>query len=375
MSKITSVTNASSILISNKITRPEAVVDWELKTINSNVIWQCLPIKREERRRIVVLTVESYSRFNLIQYFNGVIGKQMFLKFVLNLIQIMKSCEEKMLNPSNLLLEYEYIFVDPRSENVSCVYWPLVNNKNEHSISEFFRRLPKDFSLYRANGNDYLLEYNSYFEKEIPFSLKVFEKMVKQLLGKEEEPQKSLFTQERTSERVRIGKSDNKKNIAYNPLNVTESYVDLCNLEPKNCSIMNIREPIIQSQVSETTVLIPLAETSVLSYEQTVSKKEEMPQIILENLRTQERVEMKTRELVIGRSKTQSGYVIEGNTAISRSHLILQLDESNKLTARDNSSKNGSKINEKEMTPNIHYFVHDADVLMVADEKLIIHIS
>lgn len=383
MSKILISNSTEGIVISKKITRPEAVIEWELKMINSNEISQIIPLLCDEKKRDIILEAHSYSNYTLKDYFYGVIGKRMFLEVVLNLIQIVKKCEEKMLNATNLWLNYDAIFVNRTTGEIRCIYWPIVNNRDECSIAEFFQNLPNNFELYQGRNARYLAEYHSYFEHTAPFSLKTFERLILQL-SNQVEHEDELSSVKVSFESEHIESIDvEKRNVAYDPLSYFQTNIPNAAKEQSlfnNKDIQSVTQGVQEVFENEE---YKVAETSVLSLNgdidkmlnQTCKATPHSSRVILRRQKNGEQIVILKPKYVIGRSKFECDYSILGNSAISRVHLVICQDSMGKVTVSDNKSRNGSKLNGGRLQPNENYEVRDGDVLTLADENFVFVLS
>ncbi len=73
--------------------------------------------------------------------------------------------------------------------------------------------------------------------------------------------------------------------------------------------------------------------------------------------------------LRMGRSNIQSDYVIPDNAAVGRLHAMLVRRENNCYLI-DNSSKNKTYINGKQLTPEKEYLLADGDIIKLGNEVL-----
>lgn len=195
MSKISFEQKKDKLIITNKLTYPEAVNDRILHALRSGVVEGFLPVEMKTKRKDTLVECTVSGLMPLTQYFSGTVSKKKFLDTVLDVVRLVKSCEKNMINPNNLDLEADRIFIDPYTKAVSCLYWPLVNNQNERPPHFFFGKLTAGIDFCRQEDCSYLEEYLAYFRRPEPFSVNGFEKMIKNLLGMQS--QKSFSPSER----------------------------------------------------------------------------------------------------------------------------------------------------------------------------------
>lgn len=86
--------------------------------------------------------------------------------------------------------------------------------------------------------------------------------------------------------------------------------------------------------------------------------------------RTNEQIDLSMEELIFGRSGERAGYVIKGNSAVSKIHAkIIQKGKNFYLT--DCGSVNKTYLNAQELLPECEYMLHDGDFIRFANEKFI----
>ena len=83
-----------------------------------------------------------------------------------------------MINPNNLDLQKDRIFLNPETKEMKCIYWPVVNNQNEVPVQAFFQQLPVGVTFDTFEDTAYLYEYSNFFNKVAPFSLQEFEQLI-----------------------------------------------------------------------------------------------------------------------------------------------------------------------------------------------------
>lgn len=88
--------------------------------------------------------------------------------------------------------------------------------------------------------------------------------------------------------------------------------------------------------------------------------------------KTNEKIPITLDGVKIGRSDACCDYIIENNSAIGRFHAFIVL-ENDGVTIVDNNSENGTFINNEAITPNEKYFLHDRDVVRLANEKFVFY--
>ena len=98
------------------------------------------------------------------------------------------------------------------------------------------------------------------------------------------------------------------------------------------------------------------------------SKPTEKTLYVLERVKTQERINVSSSQLVVGKDASQTDYYIEGNGAISRVHALLVF-ENGRVYISDKNTTNGTFINDKRLKPYESTPVNPGDKICFANEE------
>ncbi|CEG28514.1 FHA domain-containing protein [Bacillus sp. B-jedd] len=226
MGKTTIEQKGRAFIIEKKLTYPEAVNERELNAIAAGQLGNLLPVVKEKGKKGSSIKCTVKEMITLKSYFTSLVSKKMFLDTVFRITSIVKECERKSLNTSNLMLDADYIFIEPRMKEVKCVFLPMVNNSTPFSVGAFFRELPFGIVFSKHEDHSYMSTYLKYFKTTSPFSINSFEKMVLELMGKKQGTKTHFPTGDPEAKQGDTGGIAEKAvkakpvsaNIAYNPL-------------------------------------------------------------------------------------------------------------------------------------------------------------
>lgn len=303
-----------------------------------------------------------------------------------------------MVNANNLDLQKEQIFVDPRTNGIKCVFWPIVNNQRENPPHLFLKRLPYEIKFNPYEG-DYLVTYKAFFDGINPFSTNAFERMISELSGAkntEEQTTVSAALSGRTGsgkkERMVYDFSKNRR-IEYDPL-ATVPYsangavkgsedaifctacgtknrpvANFCNRCGKPLPKKKPEEVIIPKVVPpvepETTLLEDLApETTVLNAVEV--KKPVYPTLI--RRKTGEVFVVALPCFRIGKTAGCCDLIICDNTYISRNHADI-VSHDNKYYIIDRNSTNKTYVDDRAIPPGKEVEICAKTRIRLADEE------
>lgn len=217
MGKITSQNKKGKITIINRLSYPETVNERVYNIIVSGILEGLLPVAIHQKGKETRIECVVQGLVTLEQYFSDVVSKKMFLNFVHEIALQIKCCEKNMINANNLMLQSDMIFIDPQTQKVKCVFWPLVNNQKGNPPHLFLKQLPFEMKFSPYEDDAYLEKYKAFFSQTHPFSINNFDKMVLELLGKKSS--KEYMPSSESSSGMIVGKlkAERKNNIEYNP--------------------------------------------------------------------------------------------------------------------------------------------------------------
>lgn len=378
MGKTTIEQSKNKYIVVNKLTYPEAINERELNAIAAGMLEHLIPVHAEKSKKGAIIKSSIVGMMSLQSYFSGIVSKKMFLDVISQMIAVVKECEKNLMNVNNLMLDFEYIFLDPVTKKIKCIFWPIVNNSNSYILAEFFKEIPFRVVFSKHENHDYVGTYLRYFKNHTPFSINGFEKIIFELMGKTVENKTHLPSGstgfgdiDRQSAKLEEVKGSTG-NIAYNPLSQNHQVQEPISLEKSNIcsrcgnkcsesarfcgecgSPLNDVEPIT-SGMTEAPVKSGtenFSETIVLGQEDygggttvlgaDVYEEPVFPYLIRE--KTQEKISVNKTSFRIGKERQYCDYFVSNNNAVSRSHADIITKET-RYYIIDNNSTNKTYV-------------------------------
>jgi hypothetical protein len=389
--KITVEKQNNRYVVVKRINHPEAIIERELNLISAGFYDHLLPVHREHVKKGVNLTCSIDGMITLKTFFAAITNKKMFLNIVSQLVQMVKQCEHDLMNATNLMLDMDFIFLDPMTKKVKCIFWPIVNNQHAKNIEEFFKDIPYHVVFNKFEEHDYVTKYIRYFNSFIPFSIQGFEKLLFELMGKTVEkksyiPSGSTDHEEKENSAEAKEEKKDSSNIAYNPFEHTnEEKTAIC----QNCGQMHEKganfctscgsrlqessSSDIKSEktFSETTVLgtDDAGGTTVLGVED--YEEPTFPYLIREG--TEEKVIVDKPSFRIGKEKKYCDYFISNNNAISRSHADI-LTKNDCYYIIDHNSTNKTYVDNRVIPIHKEIEIFSGTKIRLANEDFVFYV-
>lgn len=371
---------------------------------------------------------DRYLRYNisnlisLEDYIKGTVTKKTFLNIILSILNALETAEEYLINPSHLLIMEQYIYVNQADSKAMLVCLPT-EGENVWNLTEFFRQIILRANYSSEEGNDYVLYLLRHFNGDgDSFNAKVFKEIVK-ALGKnlkeveqsntpaadrrpqsgnpvvpatDWKPQEEKRPKEKKAEepvsdknskgRVSIPPVPGRKpqggaSVPPVPTKLNHTAGEELQAEKskrgfwgkrkeKSDAVLNEKDKTPQVQphmapVNDDRTVVLFAEES----QPTVVLGESMQQsAYLIRKSTNERINVTSNGLTIGRDSSQAQYVVSNNLAIGRCHARIVCNGGTYYFI-DNNSKNfsfvdGTKVEGMRQAP-----LKNGSVIRLANEE------
>ncbi|OCA87669.1 hypothetical protein A8F94_07385 [Bacillus sp. FJAT-27225] len=389
MGKKSIVQNQNTSIVEKTLTSFEAVNERELQAIARGLMDTLNPVTTKTGKKgVITITSTITDMITLKTYFTRIVSKKMFLDTVIQIVSVIKECEARSMNPVNLMLNADHIFIEPRTKKVTCIYLPIVNNHAPSSAATFFKELPFSIVFTKHEDHSYIKEYLNYFNTVPPFSINSFEKLILGMMGKKADS-KQFFPTGGTQPGATGGFSDNVKipnaNIAYNPLGNSGKSCPGCGRTAPNsanycpaCGIALAADFVQGSfgkkgtQFSSETTILGAGEaggTTVLGAD--LNSELIFPYMIRE--KNKETIIINKPSFRIGKEKSFCDYFISDNHAISRSHADI-ITRENRYFIIDHNSTNKTYVDGRAIPVKQEVEIFSGTKLRLANEEFIFYL-
>lgn len=368
--KIVIEKTGQSATVVNKLSPSEEINEREYGVVAGGTSFGLLPVVYENKKKTRALVCTAVAMIPLRSYFSGIVTQKMFTDTVNRLISMVKSCEESGLNPRNLSLSLDHIFVEPRTKELKCILWPLSGNQNAGSPEEFFRELPYSLVFNKHEDCAYVSDYIQFFRAATEsFSLQGFEQ---------------FFSAPAPEPRPEAGQTPSAASEPpYDPLQrmiEQKAGAGLRNVCP-NCGITNAMGAKIcvacgAALIAQDNMSTELKSgTGVLGYSSgsTDIESEESPYPYLIRESTNQIISVDKPGFHIGKDKNTSDFCVTDNSAISRSHAVIHTRDDRYFIV-DQNSTNKTYIDGRAIPPNQEVEIFPGAKIKLANEEFVFYI-
>lgn len=150
--------------------------------MRNNKIEGVLPLTYSQMDSDRFLKYNVSSRISLEQYFNGIVNKKRLLGVMKSIASAVVNAREYMIEPSFLVFDKEYIFVDVSTAAAQMVCLPIERENGEAAnLEHFFKELVLGVQFDVSENCDYVARLLGYFNSNTMFSVEDFLTMLRQL--------------------------------------------------------------------------------------------------------------------------------------------------------------------------------------------------
>lgn len=429
MGKTTVQKSGSRYVVTNRLIGTEELNIQIIHSISSGVVSGFLPVNYETKKKERYLKCVVTGLLPMDEYLQNPVNRSMFFTLIRKVIAILRQCEINNMNANNIDLRFPHMFIEPRTKELFCIYWPVVNNQEESSPAQFFRELPDKLTFINMESRNYVDGYSRFLEMMNPFSIMALEKYLKNFdeNGTGSSTPSELLRKE--SDYVDNRKVENK-NIAYDPFSQPErkvvkeekkervvpksqkaKYCSECgnaivenakfcvhcgmelvmgeSRQEKKIPIIEKVEQKPEQDEWRSAEAIPqpdpnsyngnisaVSGTTVLSYEETGettclnSGEVTYPYLIWE--KTEEKIVVDKPVFRIGKEREYCDFFVMNNSTVSRSHADI-ITDGGRYYIKDLGSTNGTYLDCRMITPQNKVEIFSGTKIRLSNEDFIFY--
>lgn len=368
MSKVYVKKHKTELHLLNVISYPENVNERLLVSISKQLYPYLLPLVSNNEKKKPILDCNITGLTSLKSFAENAASKKSFLHIVQQIIAVVRACEEKMLNVSNLCLDCNYIFTDRTKDALLFVYWPIVNNQNAVPLRVFFQSLPDTFHFDTYTDVSFLEAYKAYFDDIEPFSLNKFEKLIGTFSdNKATMHGKGTGPLERNDTAKKENTPSSGLQLEYDPfLGILNSTSEQADDIKKKLAVQEItEEKDTDRRVMKNDAFEPEQKKQKIRDEKKVSVH---PFLI--RVKNKEKIMITKTEFLIGKAKQGCDYRIEDNNAVSRNHAVIGIRDGH-FYIKDLESTNKTYVNKKAVSPNTEIEITNHTPICLGNENFV----
>ena len=173
----------NGMYVINSLVYPEMINNHELMIASSGRVDGLLIIRAGNFYGRPSIECRVNGLVQLSQYLKGTVSKRKFLDIIYKAVQIMKNCKRNRLSLNNLYFNRDFMFIEPNSGRLFCIYFPIISIQNTAVPYVFLKQIAFNVLFDCNEDRIYVYDYINFFKNPNGFSLEEFEAFIIRLSG------------------------------------------------------------------------------------------------------------------------------------------------------------------------------------------------
>lgn len=347
--------------------------EWEANAINTGEVAGLLHVDAFKKGFVYDLEFDITGYLTFEEFLQVPLTRETFSRVLDNILDNLKSIEEKHFNQQLILFDMDKIFINPSTQRLFFAYIPLQPFEGEGTLQQMLLNIIQFGAFDENEDTEYVSEYISILNSGINFSVFDLEEYVRKLIHGDEDPDTiecpkchSVIAQGAVLCKCGFklhgftGSTSVSRSQVYD---MFQNYQD--NAEPRTNTAPEKTDPVVTAQTTPQTppeTKPPKKKaTTVLS----LYDDDDIKHAYLIREANEERINIETVPFRIGR---ESGNCIISNRYISDPHLDIT-SRNNRYFAVDLGSTNKSYIDAEVLPPHTETELFSGCRLKLANEK------
>lgn len=173
--------------------------------IKNNSIDGILPLSFQQ---IDTKKYYTYNLSNLVsfsKYFENMTQKKEIVDILIQIVNIYKLISEYMIEEKYILLDLNYMFIQPSSMKIYLVCLPIENAKYQLTLGEFIKRFITGV-VYKNGEDDFIIKILNFLNMNSSFAYDDLLKLLNQLLNNSHQTKKNFSNNQRENVKIPDGK-------------------------------------------------------------------------------------------------------------------------------------------------------------------------
>lgn len=364
MNKFTIKKRQDRIWLICKLEKNQQLNMRELEILLNGVYEELLAVQIIDKSKKLILQYELTPFISLKRFLENGVTVQYFLETVHAVADTLEEIKQQYMQAENILLEFERIFILPRTRSVRLTYVPIIGFNAGIDIKNFFLECGFKVVILDGKNSQIISDYIRFLKGCNTFSLYDLKRKLGSLLD--------MLNEKQTGDADAAKAEQTKASGVYEDYSGAGRQLDTGNIMLR--SREDIREGnVVRSTQSFGTVVLGEDSQDVSGGGETMVLLEiPVPKVILLRKKDKSTINISKTEFLLGKEASAVDFAISGNNAVSRLHAAILLKEG-KVYVVDKKSTNGTFIQEERVEPGVEKEIHSGDTLKLANEEFELH--
>ncbi|MCM1299219.1 MAG: FHA domain-containing protein [Firmicutes bacterium] len=358
MNKIKFIRKKDNIRFVLKSEKGQALNENEIYSVNNNMLPGLLHMEAERRKNSFQITYNATNFISFKEFLVNPMTKDAFAGILNNITETLAAVEKLFLRKECLYLDYDFVTVNPLTQQIYFIYVPIQGIDCGFSLREFLLSIVHYTSFDSYEDNGYIKEYISILNNGINLSEFDLREFVGKLYGQQisskyKEYMSNLNKTPPTS--ITASKASEKAETAASGI-----------YDPFSAAVEASGAGFTQSNTGKTVFLGNSDSEETVFLGTAAGKDKNSPYLIREKNR--EKIWIVKDNFRLGKKGDFIDYCIKDNNAISRSHAVI-LTKNDRYYIMDLDSTNKTFVNDFPVSPNCEVEIFDGTDICLANEK------
>ena len=350
-----------------KSDKGQQISEREAYAIQNNCINGVLHFELEANKRNFNLIYNISGFITLREFLQTSFNKEKFAELLQNILNVLKALDDEYFNFDGLLLDLNYVMVNPATNNLYFMYIPIQGFTHENSLRNFLLSIIQFCSFVPDEDSSYVQKYIAILNSGINFSLFELEEYVKELTRDDNKPMQFVLCPK-----------------CHQNISTEDSYCTFCGFKMHGYTGECRKEKTYDPMNADTTATKTAPtetqhkdgneknkkkkKTVVLGYD----KEQTESSAYLIRKKTQEKISVDQNDFTIGQESMGCRYCIADNPAVSRSHATIYI-RAERFLLVDEGSTNGTFVDGKRIPAHNEIELFSGTEIRFANEDYVFY--
>lgn len=181
MNKFSIIRQQENTFVTTKLQGKQQLNMRAVDMLAQDVIPGLLPVSISNEKKKLQLVYDISPYVSLAEYCRKLLRKDEFLEMIKRILTDFRTIHEKYLHIEKVLLDLDYVMMDPDSKDIFLIYVPVQEYDSNILLKDFFLEVAFAATFDNSEDTQYVKEYINFLKSRQTFSLYEFVKFVERL--------------------------------------------------------------------------------------------------------------------------------------------------------------------------------------------------
>lgn len=148
-------------IVTYKAGRSEKIDERGIRILSTSLFRGCFRVKRDDERKF---TYTAPRAFPIKDYLQVRLADRDFYEAIVQILDVIQKIEESGLKKSNIVMDLNHVFVNPKTKELFFLYRPVVMANREKKIKEYIKELLRYYRRKHAKEQPVCAEFETWLQ-------------------------------------------------------------------------------------------------------------------------------------------------------------------------------------------------------------------